>query len=262
VAGTNAGNRPEDDMTAPAHATLEILVIDEQPILRDALARVVAQVDAEAVCIEAADAAEGAALAAAHPHVALAILDVGAQAAAAPVLLRRLREALGERPVLVTAPCDDAALARVVLEEGARGFLSKRAPTPVFREVVRLLLAGGVYVPPSTVGMAEPERPAPAPVATIMGTRRVDPGLRLTARQQAVLALMLKGRPNKLICRTLNLREGTVKTHIANIFRALNVNNRTEAAYAVTRLGIDLPEIDDRVPRLNAARRPPLTLVA
>jgi DNA-binding NarL/FixJ family response regulator len=260
VAGTNAGKRPEDDMTAPARASLEILVIDEQPILRDALARVVAQVDSEALCIEAADVGEGAALAAAHPHVALAILDVGPQAAAAPVLLRRLREALGERPVLVTAPCDDAALARVVLEEGARGFLSKRAPTPVFREVVRLLLAGGVYVPPSAVGMAEPE--PPAPVATIMGTRRVDAGLRLTARQQAVLALMLKGRPNKLICRTLNLREGTVKTHIANIFRALNVNNRTEAAYAVTQLGIDLPEIDDRVPRLNAARRPPLKLVA
>lgn len=249
-------------MITPANGTLKILVIDEQPIVRDALAWLVMQVDAEVVCVEAGDATEGAALLAAHPDVALVILDAGTQAAAAPVLLRRLRDAGGQCAILVTAPFDDPALARVVLEEGARGFLSKRAPTPLFREVLRLVLAGGVYVPPTAAGVAAPERPAPAPVATVIGARRVDAAVRLTARQQAVLALLLKGRPNKLICRSLNLREGTVKTHIANIFRALNVNNRTEAAYAVRQLGIDLPETGDEAPRLNAPRRASLTLVA
>jgi DNA-binding NarL/FixJ family response regulator len=88
------------------------------------------------------------------------------------------------------------------------------------------------------------------------------PEVRLTARQRMVLALLLRGHPNKLICRALALREGTVKTHIANIFRALDVRNRTEAAYAVMRLGIELPEVDERLPRLGAGRRPALALVA
>jgi DNA-binding NarL/FixJ family response regulator len=243
-------------------AAPKVLVIDELPIVREALVRTVVEVAAAAACIEAADVAEGAAALAAHGDITLAIVDIGAQAAAAPVLLRRLRAAGGVRPVLVTAPFDDAALARVVLEEGAHGFICKRAPAALFREVVRLLLAGGLYVPPSAVGIGAPPRLAPAPVAAVPGARRSAPPVRLTARQQAVLALMLKGRPNKLICRALNLREGTVKTHIANIFRALNVNNRTEAAYAVMQLGLELPDIDDRIPGREAPRRAALSMVA
>jgi hypothetical protein len=76
-----------------------------------------------------------------------------------------------------------------------------------------------------------------------------------------VLALLLRGRPNKLICRVLSLREGTVKTHIANIFRELDVRNRTEAAYAAVRLGIELPDVEEHPPRAAPAR-PPLELVA
>jgi DNA-binding NarL/FixJ family response regulator len=262
VAGTRPANERRKVMRTPPDGTMRILVIDEQPIVRDALVQIARQLDAGAVCLEAGDVSDGAALLAAHADVALVILDVGAQAAAAPVLLRRLREAGRGCAILVTAPFDDAALARVVLEEGARGFVSKRAAAPLFREVLRLVLAGGVYVPPMAVGVAAPERPAPQPAAPAMTLRRVDPAVHLTARQQAVLALMLKGRPNKLICRTLNLREGTVKTHIANIFRALNVNNRTAAAYAVMRLGLELPDVADEAPRLNGKRRVPLSLVA
>jgi DNA-binding NarL/FixJ family response regulator len=238
-------------------AAPRILLIDEQPIVRDALARLVAEADPRAVALEAPDAAAGAALLAAQPDVALVILDVGAQAASAPVLLRRLRGDGPRCPVLVTAAEDDAALARVVLEEGACGFVSKRAPTALVREVLRLVLAGGVYVPPAAAGVAPP-----APCSALAPAMPARPAaVRLTARQRAVLALLLRGHPNKLICRALALREGTVKTHIANIFRSLGVRNRTEAAYAAVRLGIELPEVEERPPRAASAR-PPLKLVA
>ena len=56
-----------------------------------------------------------------------------------------------------------------------------------------------------------------------------------------MLALLVRGKPNKLIGRELGLADGTVKTHIATIFRLLGVNNRTQAGFAVNRIGIALP---------------------
>lgn len=163
-------------------AAPRILLIDDRPLVRAALARVVAHADPRAVVLEASDTASGVALLAAQP-----------------------------------------AAARAMFHPGPLGAACRAA------------------------SVAEPPDRRPA--------------VRLTARQRAVLALLLRGRPNKLICRTLDLREGTVKTHIANIFRALDVRNRTEAAYAAVRLGIELPQVEEPAPRARPAR-PPLRLVA
>jgi DNA-binding NarL/FixJ family response regulator len=57
----------------------------------------------------------------------------------------------------------------------------------------------------------------------------------------AVLALLMQGKNNKLICRALNLAEPTVKNHVSAILKALGVSSRTEAVLAVSRLGLTLP---------------------
>jgi len=65
--------------------------------------------------------------------------------------------------------------------------------------------------------------------------------LRLTQRQWQVLALLVQGKPNKLIGRELALAEGTVKIHVTAILKALHVSNRTQAAVAVSRMNIASP---------------------
>jgi hypothetical protein len=67
-----------------------------------------------------------------------------------------------------------------------------------------------------------------------MGPRRLG----LTERQIDVLERILRGLPNKLICRELSLAEGTVKVHVSAVLRALGASNRTQAVIAATRLGI------------------------
>ena len=67
-------------------------------------------------------------------------------------------------------------------------------------------------------------------------------GAGLTERQLDVLALMMRGRSNKLICRELGLAEPTVKNHVSAILRALGVTSRTEAVVAATGLGWDLSD--------------------
>jgi DNA-binding NarL/FixJ family response regulator len=74
-------------------------------------------------------------------------------------------------------------------------------------------------------------------------TGRTDPShLGLTTRQIEVLRLILRGLPNKLICRQLRLAEGTVKVHVSAVLRALGVTNRTQAVIAASRLGLEVPD--------------------
>ncbi len=239
---------------------LKIVVIGAQPMMRDAWGRLVTQLEDDLAWFEADDAEAGAAMLASREDVALAIVEVAGQADAVAAV-RRLHAACAALPVLAVAADDDALLARAVLGAGARGFVSTRSPLPVLREVVRLVLAGGTYVPPAAAGVVWRTTKA-EPIRTGDRSERRVQEVRLTERQRAVLALLLKGRPNKVICRTLDLREGTVKTHIANIFRLLNVNNRTAAAYAVMRLGIELPDVEERPSRNFRPPGLPLPLAA
>jgi DNA-binding NarL/FixJ family response regulator len=145
-------------------------------------------------------------------------------------------EASPKALVLVLADRDDPATARAALEIGAHGFISRRAPTRVLVEALRLVLAGGVYIPPEALrAEAAPNRTRTAPPANPDPSAAASQKpLGLTSRQLDVLAHLVQGKPNKLICRALGLREGTIKTHIAAIYRALGVVNRTEAVYSIS----------------------------
>jgi len=91
---------------------------------------------------------------------------------------------------------------------------------------------------PAGTRAAAPPRPAEA---VAQASAPVDPRkLGLTERQCDVLRLILRGLPNKLICRQLDLAEGTVKVHVSAVLRALGVRNRTQAVIAASRMGLRL----------------------
>ena len=93
------------------------------------------------------------------------------------------------------------------------------------------VLGGGIYAP--TLLLTEP---ASAPEPSVA----VDPHIlsMLTPRQCDVLRLLGKGQANKEIARALDISEGTVKIHLAAIFRLLDVRNRTEAVLKASSLDI------------------------
>jgi DNA-binding NarL/FixJ family response regulator len=111
---------------------------------------------------------------------------------------------------------------------------------------LRLVFSGGVYIPPEILSRSEPLPAASAPSAA-PGRRQDGPAaspadLGLTARQVDVLALMMRGKSNKAICRLLDLAEPTVKNHVTAILKALKASNRTEAVIMVGGLGWELPQ--------------------
>ena len=144
-----------------------------------------------------------------------------------------------QRPVIVLSGTEDPSAIRHVLDLGVQGYIPKSAPPDVILNAVRLVVGGGIYVPPEAMKAAVATT---APAFTLPNgndglTARERLATVLTDRQIDVLKLLAKGRPNKLIARELGISEGTVKIHLAAIFRALHVRNRLEALVAAQHLG-------------------------
>lgn len=131
-----------------------------------------------------------------------------------------------ETPILVTADCDDAQGARVILRSGARGFLPTSLGLKVLMGALERMRVGGTYVP---LSLSEPVSPGTPDRA------RETPWRQLTRRQCDVLALISEGKSNKLIADALNMTESTVKAHVKQIIKRLHVANRTQAALIASR---------------------------
>jgi DNA-binding NarL/FixJ family response regulator len=174
----------------------------------------------------------------------LAVIDLNMPGAEGQAHVEEIRRRHPAVPVIVLSGYEDPTVMRSALEVGVLGFIPKAYSPEVMISAVRLVLAGGVYVPPMMLSAVPPGIvPGVAPVAadpaaprgsnaqTLEHLRKV-----LTERQVEVLQLLSQGKPNKLIGRSLGISEGTVKIHLAAIFRALNVRNRTEAVVAAQTL--------------------------
>jgi DNA-binding NarL/FixJ family response regulator len=218
---------------------MKVLVVDDHPLIREALANVLAEFK-QAMQVVQADSLDGAlARLAEQPDTALILLDLMLPDAEGIVALERVRTAYPDVPVVVLSATDSRTMVLAAINAGAMGFISKRTASSILVNALRLVLAGEVYIPPEVLraeSAPQPARPAAAarPLAAPLAHG-------LTSRQLDVLALLVQGKQNKVICRELNLAEGTIKTHTAAIYRELGVNNRTQAVFAVSRLGIQLP---------------------
>lgn len=167
----------------------------------------------------------------------LAVIDLNMPGADGYSHIDEVRRRMPSIPVIVLSGYEDPAMMRAALERGALGFIPKAYSPDVMLSAVRLVLAGGVYVPPMMLS-AMPAGIAVVPPAARSAAAPTLENLRsvLTERQVEVLRLLSQGKPNKLIGRSLGISEGTVKIHLAAIFRALNVRNRTEAVVAAQTL--------------------------
>ncbi|MEO5845555.1 MAG: response regulator transcription factor [Caldimonas sp.] len=204
---------------------MNVVIADDHPLVRDALARVVLQVDAEARVQAVGDyTALREILAGTLPD--LLIVDLNMPGMSGLDALRQLRQSHPSLAIVVASGQDDPPTIRAVLATGANGFVPKSEPPELLIQALKLVRAGGVYIPARTLGQSVDDA----------GGRDLDLS-GLTPRQQDVLRLLQKGEPNKLIARQLGLTEGTVKVHIAAILRALQVRNRTEAVVRASELG-------------------------
>jgi DNA-binding NarL/FixJ family response regulator len=217
---------------------MNVLIVDDHELIRDALARVLADLCTDVVVRQAADPRTAFALVDAQPDMDLVLLDLSLPGMHGMSALQALRERHPAIAVVVVSASSDRETVQRVLDQGASGFIPKSSSNEVLKNALRLVLAGSIYVPPEIIGRGAPAATAPAPQGS---TTPADIGL--TERQAQILALMMKGEPNKKICRQLDLAESTVKNQVTVILRALNVTSRTQAVLEVARLGLVLPRM-------------------
>lgn len=215
---------------------MQLAVIDDHPLILDAMSSVVRDHTVEGFN----DLAEFDEAIAAGRMFELVLLDLTLPNHTGLSALEYFREWYDDIPVVVLSAAHDPDTIRRALSTGAMGFIPKTSRKDVLRSAIELVASGGVYVPPEAVlaGAAGPGAPhqsaagnSPASVeeSDEVIAQRIEG---LTPRQRDVLSQLLKGMPNKLICRHLGLSPNTVKTHLSAILRALNVDNRTQAVIA------------------------------
>jgi len=224
---------------------MKILIADDHRLVIEAVKAKLSELGAGIEFVLALSVDE--LLAGATDDLDLALIDLNMPGADGQAHIDEIRRRHPAVPVIVLSGYEDPAIMRSALERGVLGFIPKAYSPEVMLSAVRLVLAGGVYVPPmmltalppGIVAGVSPSSSAGEPFArgngasgqTLEHLRNV-----LTERQVEVLQLLSQGKPNKLIGRSLGISEGTVKIHLAAIFRALNVRNRTEAVVAAQAL--------------------------
>lgn len=202
------------------------------------MSRIVVELAAEVQVLQAADGERGLKLSRSEPELDLLLLDLKLPGTRGFDLLTSFRREHPALPVVVVSMYHDVDTVREVLRRGAIGFIPKVCSKEVILGALRLVLSGAVYLPPEAIvdGIANAggEAPSPSPGRTAKSFSELG----LTPRQGEVLALLMRGCSNKVICRDLGLAERTVKLHVSAVLNVLRVSSRTQAVIAASRLGL------------------------
>lgn len=173
-----------------------------------------------------------------HPDFTLASFDLqmpGMDSGRALLSVRRLHPNL---PLVVLSGHEERHHVLAALEFGASGFIPKSLSADAIVTAMRHVMGGNIYIPPS-ITMVHAEAPPSIPaLAFDTMPAPVGAALTFTPRQLDVLNRLLAGRSTKEIGRDLELAEGTVKIHLAALFRALRARNRVEAVANAISLGL------------------------
>jgi DNA-binding NarL/FixJ family response regulator len=220
---------------------MRILVVDDHGLIRVGLRHALSELDDPTLevfeasyCVEALEVTKQAG------RIDLVMLDLNLPDCTGLACLDRFFATYPQLPVLALSSIDDPATIRAALSRGAAGYIPKTCLNQVLVSAVRLVMSGGIYIPPAALlhpadGMPERAEALPAlhsPEARDQLSAKAA-ALGLTDRQADVMRLIARGQSNKEIARSLQLAATTVKGHVAIILRALNVQTRTQAVLAL-----------------------------
>lgn len=199
---------------------LDVLVVDDHPILHETLGNAIRAVLPDARIRHAYDLQGALELGGQLAIDSLVLLDLGLPDAAGIEVLHRFRRAFPAMRVTIVSATEGGVLVTAALKAGAVGYIPKTSMPDVFVAALRVVIAGGTYVPPQVL-------------VDLSGTPV------LTGRQLEVLQLIQRGSSNQDIAKRLGISASTAKQHTHAVFQALEVRSRSQAIAAAARLGLD-----------------------
>lgn len=229
------------DRRTPSGDPLKFLVVDDHALVRYGLSLALRQRYEHAAVVEAGSLAEAMRKARSEPDLTAILYDLQMGDSDEHSGLTDMLEAAGDVPLIVVSGASDGNVIASCIRAGARGFVHKGCEGAVLDQALPIVLEGGIFAPappkppdgrPVRIALASAATPARSDIEAVNG---------LTERQREVLRLLLDGRSNKEIARSLGVLEGTIKVHLRTVMQRLGVRNRTQLALATVKAGIKLP---------------------
>ena len=212
---------------------MKILLADDHALFREGMHHIVRQLDEKVDILDAGSFSDAMTAAEKNPDLDLALLDLKMPDSHGVDAVGVFHANHPDIPLVVVSGTDYRSSIEHAMNSGAMGFISKASTSKDMLQALRIVLGGGIYLPPQLLqhalsGMDDGGKNGRSWRINKFG---------LTARQMEVLQHLAKGLSNKDIALAVGLAEGTIKIHVAAIFQALRVNNRGEAARAALSLG-------------------------
>lgn len=210
----------------------QVLIADDHPLFREAIARVIGDGFPGSTLLEASDLESALALVADNDDIDLVLLDLNMPGMQGMSGLVQLRNQFPTVPAVIVSAEEDKRVILQTVTCGAVGFITKSTPRKQMIHALEQILGGSVYLP-SDIIRAE---------STQSGRHagHHDPSLMpellesLTRKQLQVFERMARGESNKVIAYELNIAESTVKAHVSAILRKMGATNRVQAILAAS----------------------------
>jgi DNA-binding NarL/FixJ family response regulator len=207
------------------------LIVDDHPLFREAL-RLAIETAYPKSLIQEASSIQAAKDVMSGTSFDLVLLDLSMPGTRGFDGLLEIRTINPKQPIVIVSGLEDPRIIHEAMTYGAAGFISKSVRKPELADAIRDVMNGLVYLPRGY----EPPRVEPG------GDKASDLAARLatlTPQQLRVLQMLRQGMLNKQIAYELDVGETTVKAHVSEILRKLNVASRTQAVIEVARIDFD-----------------------
>jgi DNA-binding NarL/FixJ family response regulator len=204
-----------------------VIIVDDHPLFRDALKQTLTSAFPGIVIAEAGTLEAVSDTLASDRDFDLVLLDLkmpGVQGFSGLVFLRAQYPAV---PIVVISASEEPHIIRRALDLGASGYIPKSASAETMRRALAVLLDGGIWTPEIAAVETSPDSEADR-LARRLAT--------LTPQQVRVLMMLREGLLNKQIAHQLGVSEATIKAHVSAILQKLDVDSRTQAVIAASRI--------------------------
>ena len=207
------------------------LVVDDHPLFLEALRLSISSAFPDANVVEATSIAKAKEAIAANPAFDLVLLDLSMPGTSGFDGLLELRSQFPKLPVVICSALEDPRIIHEAMTYGASGFIAKTVRKGELATAIKEVMSGSVYLPASyNAGAGQQPR---------SGNDLSQRLTSLTPQQLRVLMMLRQGMLNKQIAYELDVGETTVKAHVSEILRKLNVASRTQAVIEVSKIDFE-----------------------